>query len=130
KKCPISLTFDPNDELHIAFIESFANLWADVFGLQHKSRKTLMEIVKKLKPSIFIPSDETKISVTDEEEKERLKELSNHNEINELIESLPKSPINNIKPLIFEKDDDTNFHIDFITATSNLRATNYNIKLA
>lgn len=27
----------------------------------------------------------------------------------------------------FEKDDDTNFHIDFITAASNLRAMNYNI---
>jgi ubiquitin-activating enzyme E1 len=27
----------------------------------------------------------------------------------------------------FEKDDDTNFHIDFITATSNLRAANYKI---
>jgi len=27
----------------------------------------------------------------------------------------------------FEKDDDTNFHIDFITATSNMRAWNYKI---
>lgn len=27
----------------------------------------------------------------------------------------------------FEKDDDTNFHMDFITAASNLRAENYNI---
>jgi ubiquitin-activating enzyme E1 len=30
-------------------------------------------------------------------------------------------------PCEFEKDDDTNFHIDFITACSNLRATNYKI---
>jgi len=30
----------------------------------------------------------------------------------------------------FEKDDDTNFHMDFITATSNLRATNYSIPIA
>jgi ubiquitin-activating enzyme E1 len=27
----------------------------------------------------------------------------------------------------FEKDDDTNYHIDFIHATSNLRARNYKI---
>jgi ubiquitin-activating enzyme E1 len=27
----------------------------------------------------------------------------------------------------FEKDDDTNYHIDFITAASNLRAKNYSI---
>lgn len=32
-----------------------------------------------------------------------------------------------ITPLEFEKDDDTNFHIDFIVATSNLRAANYSI---
>ena len=30
----------------------------------------------------------------------------------------------------FEKDDDTNFHIDFITAASNLRAENYSIATA
>ena len=28
------------------------------------------------------------------------------------------------------QDDDTNFHIDFIMATSNLRATNYGIQTA
>jgi len=30
----------------------------------------------------------------------------------------------------FEKDDDTNFHMDFIVATSNLRAENYDIEAA
>ena len=30
----------------------------------------------------------------------------------------------------FEKDDDTNHHIDFITAASNLRALNYDIAVA
>jgi len=30
-------------------------------------------------------------------------------------------------PADFEKDDDSNFHIDFISATSNLRARNYKI---
>lgn len=32
-----------------------------------------------------------------------------------------------IDPADFEKDDDTNFHIDFINACSNLRARNYRI---
>ena len=32
-----------------------------------------------------------------------------------------------LNPVEFEKDDDTNFHIDFITAASNLRAMNYSI---
>lgn len=33
-------------------------------------------------------------------------------------------------PVEFEKDDDTNHHIDFITAASNLRADNYKIEKA
>ena len=33
-----------------------------------------------------------------------------------------------MSPADFEKDDDTNHHIDFITAASNLRATNYQIE--
>jgi len=32
-----------------------------------------------------------------------------------------------ITPLDFEKDDDTNFHMDFIVASSNSRAANYGI---
>jgi ubiquitin-activating enzyme E1 len=30
----------------------------------------------------------------------------------------------------FEKDDDTNHHVEFVTAASNLRAENYNIPIA
>ena len=32
-----------------------------------------------------------------------------------------------LQPIEFEKDDDTNLHMDFITAASNLRAENYDI---
>jgi hypothetical protein len=35
-----------------------------------------------------------------------------------------------LTPVEFEKDDDTNHHIDFITAASNLRAMNYSINIA
>jgi ubiquitin-activating enzyme E1 len=35
---------------------------------------------------------------------------------------------NNFREEVFEKDDDSNAHIDFITNASNLRAMNYNIK--
>jgi ubiquitin-activating enzyme E1 len=35
-----------------------------------------------------------------------------------------------LNPVEFEKDDDTNYHIDFITAAANLRALNYNIEPA
>lgn len=35
-----------------------------------------------------------------------------------------------LTPVEFEKDDDSNYHIDFITAASNLRAANYKIEQA
>ena len=32
-----------------------------------------------------------------------------------------------VNPIEFEKDDDNNFHMDFIVSASNLRAENYDI---
>lgn len=53
-----------------------------------------------------------------------------HERLSQLQDELPKVEELNglvIYPQEFEKDDDTNFHIDFIVAASNLRATNYKI---
>lgn len=47
-----------------------------------------------------------------------------------LQKGLPSpASVSNLKivPQDFEKDDDTNFHMDFIVAASNLRANNYSI---
>ena len=51
-------------------------------------------------------------------------------ELDKLRSSLPSpAECSNIKiqPIEFEKDDDDNFHMDFITSCSNLRAENYDI---
>lgn len=51
-----------------------------------------------------------------------------NNDPNEVIKKLPKpSSLAGMKlnPITFEKDDDTNFHMQFISATSNLRARKY-----
>lgn len=54
-------------------------------------------------------------------------------ELDNLLNSLP-SPKSlsgfQLNPVDFEKDDDTNHHIDFITSCSNLRAENYKIEPA
>lgn len=50
---------------------------------------------------------------------------------NQLVSRLSKKDCSAIKDTFnlqeFEKDDDSNFHIDFMTATGNLRARNYRI---
>jgi ubiquitin-activating enzyme E1 len=51
------------------------------------------------------------------------------------VGSNPSSPVPvqlhkefNFEPISFEKDDDLNFHINFVTSTTNLRCDNYSLK--
>ena len=59
-----------------------------------------------------------------------------YSEIDDLAEVTKKLPSPSslagyrLTPVDFEKDDDSNHHIDFITAASNLRAMNYSIPIA
>eukprot|EP01126_Amoeba_proteus_P054745 TRINITY_DN6755_c0_g1_i14.p1 TRINITY_DN6755_c0_g1~~TRINITY_DN6755_c0_g1_i14.p1 ORF type:complete len:320 (-),score=77.16 TRINITY_DN6755_c0_g1_i14:386-1345(-) len=76
-------------------------------------------------------SEET--SGTDEAETEKLSTGTRKKEVEEMLqelESISELALSLHFPLHvseFEKDDDTNFHIDWITATTNLRARNYQI---
>ena len=56
--------------------------------------------------------------------------FSDQDKLAKLITDLPKpKAFTDVKvlPADFEKDDDSNFHMDFIVAASNLRAENYSI---
>ena len=84
----------------------------------------------------FTPSSSVKIQADDNEPDPNAGQKSSFNdkdEIQQLASSLP-SPKSlagfRLNPVEFEKDDDTNHHIDFITAASNLRADNYEIPQA
>jgi len=126
KKYPNIIDFD-NSDIHVEFIEATANLWADVFGKQHVTKKQILQYLKKATiPSIKLPKGEIVIN------KDIDKSVSLDIDT-DLLSTIP--PISdmidyNITPLVFEKDDDTNFHIDFITNASNLRATIYGIDIA
>lgn len=130
KKFPKVGNFTGTD-IEIAFLESVSNLWAEVCGLNQKvTLKQLQTFIKKSTP----PNMSNPSGVFAENEKQQ-KELENASgkPIDELIDSLPDlDEIKDItvKPLEFEKDDDTNFHVDFVTATSNSRAMNYGIEPA
>src|SRR5690606_20413424 len=118
--------------LHMDYIIATSNLWANVFGLTGtKDLNIIKNFISSLEVPDYISNDE-KISVTDDEEKKKQQEKNNQ-DLEYLLKTLP-DPLKYknivINPQDFEKDDDTNFHIDFITATSNLRATNYGIQIA
>ena len=74
-----------------------------------------------------------KIDVTESDAAASRNVQSDESVLEELKQALPEpSTFAGLKltPLEFEKDDDTNFHMDFIVATSNLRAENYGIEPA
>lgn len=48
-------------------------------------------------------------------------------ELNKFFDALDSSGLPAAQTMKFEKDDDDNFHIDWITASSNMRAWNYSI---
>ncbi|KAF4423786.1 ubiquitin-activating enzyme E1 [Fusarium acutatum] len=136
KRAPDALKFDPNNPSHFGFIVAAANLHA--FNYNIKSPGTdrsiyLRELDNVIVPD-FTPSSNVKIQADDKEPVEPdSSNFDDNDEIEKLTTSLP-SPSSlsgfQLVPVDFEKDDDSNHHIDFITACSNLRAENYKIEPA
>ena len=130
KKFPKFDDFKGTD-IEMIFLESVANLWAEVCGLKLKvTKKQLVSFVKKSTP----PKIKNQNNIIAENEKQQKEiEIATGKSINDLINMLPNvEEINdiNVNSLEFEKDDDTNFHIDFVTSASNCRAINYGIQTA
>lgn len=123
------------------FIVAYANLIA--FGLKIKEN-TDVDAIKGMVDKVEVPAYVPKKIVVKlpEEEKEeqanpqpaQAEPMGEDDE--KIIEQLSMDldalsstcKKEDFQPADFEKDDDTNHHIDFINATSNLRATNYEIK--
>jgi len=135
KRAPTPITFDLNDPTHFGFVVAAANLRAFNYNIPAVSDNDYVAGVLK---SIVVPAFEPKvlkIAANEEEAKameEKAAEEEDHDKVvADLTAQLP-SPASlkgqELTAAEFEKDDDTNFHMDFITACSNLRARNYRIK--
>lgn len=130
KRCPHPLEFDVNNTTHFDYVMSVANLRAQMYGIkQVRDPKAICDMVSKVKVPEFKPRSGIKIEVTDAE-MERNQGNLDVDAVENLQKDLP--PVEKVKamklvPIEFEKDDDTNFHMDFIVAASNLRAENYDI---
>jgi len=144
KRCPHVLNFNVNNPIHLDFIVAASNLFAHIYGIsQTRDRQYIADVVSKVQVPAFQPKTGVTIFENDEqfkadmEEKKQKAATTNEQDedskINELLNLLPKhDEIRNIKihPHEFEKDDDSNFHMDYIAATANLRAENYDIQTA
>ncbi|KAL5110204.1 Ubiquitin-like modifier-activating enzyme 1 [Taenia crassiceps] len=131
KRCPKPLEFDASNPMHLDFIASAANLRAFIYGL--RGSRDIAMIAKKVgavKVPEFVPRSGVTIEVSDAEMAARPRVFAQDSKLDDLKKSMPKGddlPKMSINVVEFEKDDDSNFHMDFITAASNLRAENYDI---
>ena len=120
-KKPSSLKIDLNEENTILYFNSFYNIFSTIINFKQKI--TLEEIISIVSEEKIIIKDNnlSKEELINEFKNEILKKIQeNENNIKEKIKL--------ILPVKFEKDDDENFHINFILSFSNLRANNYNIE--
>jgi len=137
KRPPNPLVFSSDTPVHLDFVIAAANLRAFNYGLKGSTdRASIKKMAESAMVPEFVPRSGVKISSDPKEEEKAKQEAASStlpdedNICEEITKQLP-APSSlagyRMSPAEFEKDDDTNFHIDFITAASNLRASNYAI---
>uniref|UniRef100_A0AAY4C2V2 E1 ubiquitin-activating enzyme n=1 Tax=Denticeps clupeoides TaxID=299321 RepID=A0AAY4C2V2_9TELE len=115
---------------HMDYVVAAANLYGQIYGIEGtRDCAAIRAALEEVHVPEFTPKSSVKIHVTDEEMKgEEAKDVARLNELREKLASGPvRGHAPRMQPLEFEKDDDSNFHMDYIVAASNLRAENYDI---
>ena len=121
KKFPHIINYDCNNEFSFNFIYNFSLIIAKILNVDKVVINDLNYIknyTKNYIPEKIIKSDEKEIS-------EKIIKIKS-----EIIIFIKNINFTNIHPETFEKDNDSNHHIDFIYNCANLRAQNYNILTA
>ncbi|XP_060772595.1 ubiquitin-like modifier-activating enzyme 6 isoform X1 [Neoarius graeffei] len=141
KRPPSPIEFNLKDQLHFAFVVSTARLFAGIYNVPYSEKNLSYEAVEHVLTEVEIPeykpaekrieTDETvkkpdrmKLTVSSEEEREAISHLE------EAITSGFTPEGVRMTPLLFEKDDDANGHMDFVESASALRARVYSIEAA
>lgn len=144
KRPPKAIEFDPANELHMQFVLAAANLFAHAYGVAEVRD---VNKVRELAAKVDVPPfQEKRIQIIIEESDQpqqqqqqpgRLQSQiqASANEEAEALEKLQHELLNIrgatslvFHPAEFEKDNDMNFHVDFVHAAAMLRADNYSIE--
>ncbi|XP_038707355.1 ubiquitin-activating enzyme E1 1-like isoform X1 [Tripterygium wilfordii] len=136
KRFPRPLQFSTSDPSHIHFVMAASILRAEIFGIPvHdwvKDPKMLAEDVDKVivpefqpKKDAKIVTDETATSISTSSVDDAAVIQALITRLEECRKTLPAGF--KLKPIQFEKDDDTNYHMDVIAGLANMRARNYSI---
>uniref|UniRef100_G1PII7 Ubiquitin like modifier activating enzyme 7 n=1 Tax=Myotis lucifugus TaxID=59463 RepID=G1PII7_MYOLU len=125
RQCPQPLQFDASQDTHLLYVLAAANLYAQMHGLpgsrDPSALREMLELLPRPDPQCLEPilSSDLASPELDPQQEARLQEA-----LQDWSEGSP------LEPLRFEKDNDSNFHVDFVTAAASLRAQNYGIPAA
>jgi hypothetical protein len=146
KRYPTVAVFDPTDESHRLFLLSATALYGVAVGLipaKEEEDETWLkdyrtpEFITGIAASLKVPEYVFSPVVNEEDEgadkeKEKGPPVKKEDLLRGLLDQLSADAQGLAHPPMvvadFEKDDDANFHIDFITSCANLRCDNYSIQ--
>ena len=124
KRCPNEIDFDLSNELVVDFLVATTHLLCRNCNLEDNfTKEDLTKSLESYFPYKFEVDDRVKIASNDSELKDEKKTEVEY----ELPSELPEQVFSSQE---FEKDDDSNYHVAFITAASNLRCFNYGIPIS
>jgi len=133
KKAPGPIEFDATNAEHVDFVFAAARLCAETYGYDPApiSRALVAKVAGAVPAAVFVPKV-VKYAMDEKEAKEDAakKEAAATAAVDLTERDLPSRAAHQglkMVPLEFEKDEDENNHILFITSCSNLRARNYGI---
>ncbi|PIA37529.1 hypothetical protein AQUCO_03000241v1 [Aquilegia coerulea] len=136
KRFPHALEFSIDDPGHLNFIMAASILRAETFGIPipdwAKNPKKLADAVNKVIVPDFQPKEGVKIVTDEKATNPTPASIDDAAVIDDLIRRLDEChkklpPDFRMNPIQFEKDDDTNYHMDLIAGLANMRARNYSI---
>ena len=134
KRPPHPLAWDSADPLYLGFVTAFANLLAFVYSLpQNRDAQHIAAVADATQVPAWAPkskeieTDESKKAPQEDQKKNKLDSAAIKAAGDRVAALLGAGGVDNLQVVEFEKDDDSNFHIDCIHFTANLRARVYSI---
>ncbi|KAI3514827.1 hypothetical protein L1887_13562 [Cichorium endivia] len=136
KRFPRPLEFSVEDQSHLNFVMAGSILRAESYGIPIpdwvKSNTKCAEAVSKVIVPDFEPKKDVKIVTDEKATSMSTASIDDSAVINDLIMKLKACHMKlpegfRMNPIQFEKDDDTNYHMDLIAGLANMRARNYSI---
>jgi len=136
KRFPRALDFSGADASHAALLQAAAILKAQVYGVALPPWATDAAAVVASAATVHVPPFAPKSGVTIETDPKAKAAAVVHVDDAAVIEGLVATldgararlpAAFRLAPVTFEKDDDTNYHMDVIAGLANMRARNYSV---